>query len=182
MDIIINEFSESDIEGLIGFLTGERWSFHSTPQITRERVSEQLKNGYFTGEGIKTFLITGGDNITIGYMRLFDLGEENDASETPLFDIRITASMRGKGIGRKAVKWLVDYVFTNYPAKTRFEATTRADNTAMRRVFDQCGFVKEAHYRSAWPDELGNKYDCTGYAVLKEDWKNGTNTPVNFCD
>ncbi|HWA06503.1 MAG TPA: GNAT family protein, partial [Ignavibacteria bacterium] len=87
---------------------------------------------------------------------------------------------RGKGIGKHALKWLPDLVFTEYPNKQRFEATTRIDNNAMRKVFEHCGFVKEAHYRLAWPDENGNMYDCTGYAILRQDWQNETKTPVEF--
>jgi RimJ/RimL family protein N-acetyltransferase len=50
----------------------------------------------------------------------------------------------------------------------------------MRRVLEACGFVKEAHYRQAWPDEKGGKHDCVGYCILKSDWENKTLTPVKW--
>ena len=118
--------------------------------------------------------------MLVGVIRLFDLGSGPDDDETPLFDIKIKEEFRGKGIGKQALGWLTDFVFSNYLNKTRFEATTRIDNIAMRRVFENCGFVKEAHYRQAWPDAEGNRYDCTGYAILRSDWLNKTKTPVNF--
>jgi RimJ/RimL family protein N-acetyltransferase len=182
MHIKIREFDETEKEGLSEFLTGERWEFHSTPQITKEKVTVQLQNGYFTGRGIKTFVITEESSAAIGIIRLFDLGTDAASTETPLFDIKISSRFRGKGIGEFAVNWLKNFVFTNFPAKNRFEATTRADNVSMRRVLEKCGFVKEAHYRKAWPDVNGNKYDCAGYAILREDWESGNLTPVNFHD
>lgn len=118
--------------------------------------------------------------MLVGVIRLFDLGSGPDDDETPLFDIKIKEEFRGKGIGKQALGWLTDFVFSNYLNKTRFEATTRIDNIAMRRVFENCGFVKEAQYRQAWPDAEGNRYDCTGYAILRSDWLNKTKTPVNF--
>lgn len=180
MDIEISEFEVSEKERLIEFLSSGLWPFHSTPKITKEKLERQFSEGYFNGEGNRTFLILDSDKIIIGVIRLFDLGEGKDDDETPLFDIKIKEDYRGKGIGKQALNWLTDFVFLNYPNKLRFEATTRIDNIGMRKVFEHCGFVKEAHYRMAWPDKDGNRYDCTGYAILRQDWKNKTKTPVKW--
>lgn len=180
MDIKISEFEVSEKDRLIEFLSSGLWPFHSTPKISKEKLEKQFSDGYFNGEGNRTFLILDSDKIIIGVVRLFDLGEGKDDDETPLFDIKIKEELRGKGIGKQALIWLTDLVFLNYPNKRRFEATTRIDNIAMRKVFEHCGFVKEAHYRQAWPDKDGKRFDCTGYAILREDWLNKTNTPVKF--
>lgn len=179
MQISFTEFKPEDKDKLVRFLTSERWEFHSTPQILAEKIDEQIKKGHYSSSDIKTFWICA-DGSKIGIIRLFDLGDELGSTETPLFDVRITNQMRGKGIGKQAVKWITEYVFTNYPSKNRFEANTRADNITMRRVLEHCGFVKEAHYRRAWPDENGNHYDCAGYRILRSDWVNKTKTPVDF--
>lgn len=50
----------------------------------------------------------------------------------------------------------------------------------MREVFLRCGYVKEAHYRQAWPGDV--PHDAVGYAVLRSDWSTGTVTPPNFAD
>lgn len=181
MQVNFTEFNLEDTGPLTDFLTGERWEFHSAPQLTREKILKNLEDGYFTGIGKLTYWISDGDK-KIGVIRLFDLGDDKLDDETPLFDIKITKEYRGKGVGEQALKWLADLVFTNYPNKNRFEATTRADNKAMRRVFEKCGFMKEAHYRQAWPDEDKKLYDCTGYSILRADWQNKTKTPVNFSD
>jgi RimJ/RimL family protein N-acetyltransferase len=181
MDIIITEFENSEKIPLIDFLLSGYWPFHSTPQIPKEKLELQYTKGYFNGEGNRTFLIKDkSDNTIIGVIRLFDLGSDPEDDETPLFDIKIKEEFRGKGIGKQALNWLTDFVFTNYPNKLRFEATTRIDNIAMRKVFEKCGFVKEAHYRQAWPDKDGNRYDCTGYAILRSDWMNKTKTKVDW--
>ncbi len=179
MEISLIEYSEDKKNVLIDLLTSGSWPFHSTPKITKEKVVEQLQNGYFTGEGKRTFIIYADGNAT-GVIRLFDLGSGPEDDETPLFDIKIKEKKRGMGIGKKALTWLTELVFTEYPKKTRFEATTRIDNKAMRKVFESCGFVKEAHYRQAWPDEEGNKHDCTGYSILRNDWLNKIKTEVNW--
>ena len=173
------EFQTVDINVLFSILTSDTWPFHSTPVLEKEKIIEQLEKGYFNGPGKRTFLIEYADK-TVGVTRLFDLGESIEDDETPLFDIKIKREFRGKGIGESAVRKLVALVFNEYPNKNRFDATTRADNIAMRRVFEKCGFVKEAHYRQAWPDEEGNKFDCAGYSILRQDWKNKTKTPVDW--
>lgn len=179
MEISFSEYSEDYKNDLVEVLTAGKWPFHSTPIITKEKVIEQLQNGYFTGTGKRTFLIFDESRV-IGVIRLFDLGNGPEDDETPLFDIKIKEEKRDMGIGKKALKWLTDLVFTEYPNKNRFEATTRADNIAMRKVFESCGFMKEAHYRQAWPDEHGNKYDCAGYSILRGDWRNNTKTEVKW--
>jgi RimJ/RimL family protein N-acetyltransferase len=179
MNISVAELKSQDSNELIDFLSSEEWSFHSTPVITKEKIQAQIGNGYFTGSGKRTFLIRDNEKL-IGVIRLFDLGDDKLDDETPLFDIKITNEYRSKGVGEKALHWLTELVFTEYPSKNRFEATTRVDNIAMRRVFEKCGFVKEAHYRQAWPDSDGKLYDCTGYSILRQDWQNKTKTPVKF--
>lgn len=179
MQVNFKEFSESEIDELALFLSGERWEFHSAPQLTPEKIQKNFEGGYFTKDGKRTFwIINNGQKI--GVIRLFDLGDDKLDDETPLFDIKITKYYRSKGVGEQALKWLTDFVFTNYPHKNRFEATTRVDNISMRRVFEKCGFVKEAHYRKAWPDENKNLYDCVGYSILRCDWENKTLTTVQW--
>jgi RimJ/RimL family protein N-acetyltransferase len=52
----------------------------------------------------------------------------------------------------------------------------------MRRVFRNCGCVKEAHYRQAWPASGERFYDAVGYAILRTDWLSGTATPPEWDD
>jgi len=52
----------------------------------------------------------------------------------------------------------------------------------MRRVFQRAGYVKEAHYRDAWPVDGGAVYDAVGYAILRRDWLAGTTTVPEWHD
>lgn len=173
------ELSGNNFEKICEILTSCKWPYHSTPVLVKEKLKTQYREGYFNSSGKRTFILQY-ENEDVGVIRLFDLGENKDDNETPLFDIKIKSEYRGRGLGKASVKKLVDLVFNEYPNKNRFEATTRADNIAMRRVFENCGFVKEAHYRQAWPDAEGNRYDCAGYSVLRQDWKNKAITPVEW--
>jgi RimJ/RimL family protein N-acetyltransferase len=94
-----------------------------------------------------------------------DLGDS-----TPIFDLRLRAQSRGKGIGGQALRWLTGYLFTELPAIRRVAGNTRQDNQAMRRAFEQAGYVQEAHFREAWPVDGGEVYDAVGYAILRRDW------------
>ncbi|HAN85469.1 MAG TPA: N-acetyltransferase, partial [Micrococcus luteus] len=59
-----------------------------------------------------------------------------------------------------------------------FEGQTREDNSPMLRTFQRAGWVKEAHYRRGWPVEGGEPVASVAYAMLRQDWENGTTTPV----
>lgn len=182
MDIKIikpESIGDKEIKLLEDVLCSQRWDFHSSPLVTNEDIKRNVESGYYSGEDKALFFIFADDKIG-GVMRLFDLGDDFEDDETPMFDIRIKSEYRKKTIGEYAVRFLIKYVFENYPNKWRFEGTTRADNLAMRKLFEKCGFVKEAHYRKAWPDEFGNKFDCIGYGILRTDWENGDRTEVMF--
>ena len=73
---------------------------------------------------------------TVGMVRLFDLDDLDVGS--PLFDLRIAEGHRGRGLGRQAVHWLTDHLFTTFAMLHRIEATTRDENMAMQAVFAHC--------------------------------------------
>jgi len=144
--------ASGDEAALDGLLRAERWPFHAGGG----------RGVRWTGEGIRTFWITaGGDRA--GVLRLYDL------DGGPMFDLRLRAAYRGRGIGTVAVGWLTDWVFASFPEENRIEGTTREDNAAMRRVFARCGYTHEATYRKAWPVPGGAPMDSVGYAILRGD-------------
>ncbi|MBL4715426.1 MAG: GNAT family N-acetyltransferase [Bacteroidetes bacterium] len=176
----IKEFNLQDKELLLDILLNNEWEFHSASKLTKKEIEHRIQSGYYTKDESKTFLIFNNKNQAIGFFRLFDLGKDKSDSETPLFDIRIRKEGRNEGIGKQAVNWLTNYIFSNYPNKNRIEATTRHDNIAMRKVLQQCGYLKEAHYRQSWPTQNKTKADTIGYGILRHDWENNTLTPVNW--
>lgn len=167
---------DSSLGELVDFLTGNGWPFHAEASLDAESVRRRAAEGAFdTDEDRECWWVLDGAE-RVGLLVVFDLGDP-----TPLFDLRIAERHRGRGIGTHAVRWLTARVFTAGAGRTRIEATTRADNAAMRTVLRRCGYVKEAHYRQAWPGPDGT-YDAVGYAILRADWETGSATPVGWDD
>ena len=154
------------------------WPFHVKSHPDRAEVEALIDSGGLDGPSDCTYWIAN-HGEPVGFVHLEDLHPDDG---DPLFDLRILGPHRGKGIGRQTVRWLTSMVFTRYPHVTRIEAQTRQDNRAMRRVLTQCGYVKEAHYRRAWPASDGTVHDGIGYAVLRSDWMSGRSTPVDWND
>jgi RimJ/RimL family protein N-acetyltransferase len=176
VDITYRPVDPDDTASLVAFLTGDRWPFHGSPVVTADKARRWIADGRYHGDDNRAFWITV-DGQDAGLIRLMDLGDR-----TPMFDLRLRAQRRGKGIGGQALRWLTAYLFTELPAITRVEGHTRQDNRAMRRAFQRAGYVKEAHYRDAWPEDGGEVYDAVGYAILRRDWLTGTTTTPEWHD
>lgn len=164
------QVERADADALTHFLTANEWPFHVRQKLGPDDVRDRLEKGDFDDA---FWIVDGGAKV--GLVRLMDVDDG-----TPLFDLRIAGAARGRGVGEAAVRWLTEHVFTHH-ATNRIEGTTRQDNHAMRRVFAKAGYVKEAHYREAWPAHDG-PHDSVGYAILRRDWAAGTTTTVNWAD
>lgn len=173
---IVRPLTDADHDALVDLLCTESWPFHGGGPAREDDVRQRLADGFYTSATTSTFLIES-DKICVGMLRLFDLAARPTDTGSPLFDLRLRASHRGRGIGRKAVRYAADHVFTTYVQTHRFEATTRSDNHAMRAVLRACGFVREAYYRQAWPTS-GGRLDAVGYGLLRTDWQTGMITPI----
>lgn len=151
-----------ETDALADLIVGEPWPFHAGT-ADRDAVRARAADGFYDGPGARTFWIVDG-GVRAGMVRLFDLDDGD-----PMFDLRVRAADRGRGLGTAAVGWLTGYLFTELPAAHRVEATTRSDNVAMQQVLERCGYRKEAHYREAWPVPGGARKDAVGYAILRTD-------------
>lgn len=167
-----------DAAALAAFWCSDVWPFHVKSHPDRTEVEALIDSGSLVGPSDRTYWIVDHDE-RVGFVHLEDLHPDDG---DPLFDLRIQSHHRGKGIGAATVRWLTSMVFTEYPHVTRIEAQTRQDNQAMRQVLTSCGYVKEAHYRRAWPDSDGIGHDGIGYAILRCDWTSGRSTPVDWND
>jgi RimJ/RimL family protein N-acetyltransferase len=179
--------SEADAVALASLLSGDEWPYHGTSRPSAETVRGWLAAGRFTGPQVRSFWLVGDGQegaaadgpgpatATAGIVTLRDL-----ADPTPVFDLRVRSAYRGRGLGSAAVRWLTGYLFTEFPGILRIEGHTRRDNVAMQRVFERCGYVREAHHRQAWPSADGSVHDSFGYAIIRQDWLSGETTPVEF--
>jgi RimJ/RimL family protein N-acetyltransferase len=76
---------------------------------------------------------------------------------------------RGRGYGTEALRQLLERLFARGGAG-RVQASTAADNTAMRRVFEKLGFVYEGTLRGFMPSDEGRD-DYVLYAMTQRDWE-----------
>lgn len=152
-----------DREAAVEFLTSNEWPFHGTARLSREQAAAID----IAGDDVASFWIRD-DRTAIGLMRVFDLGDLDDGS--PLFDLRLAADHRGRGIGTTSVRWLTGHLFTTYPQLVRIEATTRHDNHAMQTVFDRCEYRREGRLVEAWVNADGTRSDTLVYATLRREW------------
>lgn len=167
----------ADRADLVAFLTGEEFPFHVRRTIAHADAEAAIDAGAFRDDEHDTYWLQHEDHGRIGIVRLEDL-----ADPVPLFDLRIAGRFRGQGIGVSALRATTDHVFRTMGEVTRFEGQTREDNVAMRRVFVRAGWVKEAHYREAWPVEGDRPVASVAYGVLRRDWESGTVTSVPWDD
>lgn len=147
----------------VAFLTGHEWPFHGRPRLTAAEAAEVC----VSADDVVTFWIRDAGE-TIGMIRVFDLDDLETGS--PLFDLRIAEAHRGRGVGRLAVRWLADHLFTTFPVLHRIEATTRSDNLAMQAVFARCGYRQEGRLVEAWANADGTRADTLVYAILRREW------------
>ncbi|WP_433750334.1 GNAT family N-acetyltransferase [Falsibacillus pallidus] len=166
---------QNELDDLVSFLTNNTWKFHSNPTPVKEQIVEQYHNGWYQDDREAFWIVH--EEEKIGLLIIHDI---NDT--IPLFDIRLRNNLRGKGIGTKAVSWMVDYIFRLPDKKIRIEAYTRSDNLPMRKTLYKCGFVKEGYLRSAWENSDGTVNDSICYANIRSDWENKKTTPIRLED
>lgn len=166
-----------DHDELVEFMTGNEFPFHGNRRPTRESTEAAIGEGAYRDVDNDSFWIDHIDLGRIGFFRLEDLSED-----TPVFDLRLQSSFRNRGLGVEVLHAAARYVFTALPNVSRFEGQTREDNIAMRRTFLHCGWVKEAHYREAWPVEGGPPVASVAYAILRRDWETGRTTTLLWED
>jgi RimJ/RimL family protein N-acetyltransferase len=167
----------ADRDALVAFLSGNRFPYHVVPRPTADEARAAIDGGAYSGEEHAAFWLDHSEAGRVGVARLDDLQDP-----TPLVDLRIGEGFRGRGLGEAALRALTAHVFSSMPHVDRLEGQTREDNVAMRVTFLRCGWVKEAHYREAWPVADGRPVASVAYAVLRRDWAEGTTTPVPWDD
>lgn len=171
MSELLFEKLENELDDLVSFLTNNSWDYHSDPNPSHEQVIKGFNKGWYQDDR-ETYWIEF-HNEKIGLIIIHDISDT-----IPLFDIRLTNNIRGKGFGTKAVKWIVEHIFSLQDKKIRIEAYTRSDNIAMRKALSNNGFVKEGHLRYAWENNDGTVSDSMLYAIIRSDWENDVVTPI----
>ena len=150
------------MDDVVHLLCDGYWPFHASSRLVPSDVSaiELLTSD------VDSYWIINGDT-PVGLIRLLDLGDVQHGS--PLFDIRIASSHRGRGLGTAAVDWLTTHLFARFDVLHRIEATTRVDNGAMCRVLERSGYRLEGQLREAWLNSDGSRTDTLIYAIVRTE-------------
>ena len=151
-----------DHDALVAFLGNDEWPFHGHRLLSPTDIAAMD----FSSPDVASFWIVE-DQQMLGLVRLLELGDIGAGA--PRFDLRIASRARGRGIGTRGTRWIVDHLFTTYPELHRIEADTRHDNTAMQRVLSHAGFTHEGRLRESWPSDEGPWFDTMVYGILRID-------------
>ncbi|WGW12673.1 GNAT family protein [Saxibacter everestensis] len=169
--------SGGDHDALIEFMTRNEFPFHGCPRPGAADVEASISKGAYRDEDNDSFWIDHSEVGRIGFFRLEDLSDD-----APLFDLRLDGPFRGRGLGVHTLNAATHHVFSTMPSVNRFEGQTREDNTAMRKTFVRCGWLKEAHYREGWPVDGGAPLASVAYSILRRDWETGQTTTFAWDD
>jgi diamine N-acetyltransferase len=81
---------------------------------------------------------------------------------------RIVISSPGRGLGRFAVSWILDWTFNQLGAHRIWLEVVESNDRA-RRLYEAAGFVLEGTYRDGFRDEDGRYANLCFYGLLKTD-------------
>ncbi|MFN8075074.1 MAG: GNAT family protein [Kineosporiaceae bacterium] len=81
--------------------------------------------------------------------------------------IDLVLEARGRGIGTRAQRLLVEHLFATTTV-TRIEASTDVENLAEQRALERAGFTREGVLRGA-QERADGRHDLVLYAVLRGD-------------
>ncbi|WP_230855293.1 GNAT family N-acetyltransferase [Arthrobacter terrae] len=109
MSITFVPMTPADTENLVGFLTSNRFPFHVQVDPRAADTRTKIANGHFWNEDAQGYWVVK-EELRIGMAALEDL---QDAS--PLFDLRLDETQRGKGLGLEVLRSLCDMVFESMP-------------------------------------------------------------------
>jgi RimJ/RimL family protein N-acetyltransferase len=160
----------SELQDVVEFITSQPWPYHAIPFPDAGNVSTMA---LAAPETASFWVVADGNRI--GLIRLQDLDDIGEGS--PVFDLRLAANARGRGVGRIALRLLCELSFSRWPELHRIEGKTRDDNFAMQRIFEICGFRCEGRLRETWPTSEAKWHDTLVYGILRREWQSATISP-----
>ncbi|WP_051314791.1 GNAT family N-acetyltransferase [Alteribacter aurantiacus] len=167
---------DDDLNDLVELHTSNTWPFHGDPRPSKLDIHKRFHGKWYEDDRETFWVLLQGEKVGI-----IIIGDISDTIPM-LYDIRLCESVRGKGIGKKCVSWIVDYVFKGSEKRIRIETYTRHDNYGMRKVFSKCNFQKEGYLRDSWENEDGTIGDSLVYGITRRDWERGEKTPIKLND
>lgn len=171
---LVSISSIDDAEEVVRLLSTNRFPFHVVEEPTEADARTRVTSGGFSEpENLAFWIVAGGQRV--GFINFQEISDG-----APMIDLRVVESHRGIGVGVAALRLGTSEIFEKLPDVNRIEGNTRADNRAMRQVFEHNGYVKEAHYREGWTVTGSEPKDSVAYAILRRDWQTGVTTPIDW--
>lgn len=152
--IVLEPISPEDTDNIIRWRNSDnvRKNFLDQRLFTREGHLRWLETMVDTGRVVQFIIYAEG--IPAGSVYLRDIDEENRKAEYGIFIGEDFA--RGKGIGTKAAKAIVEYGFDSLKLHKIFLRVLAANKAAVRS-YEKAGFVQEAYLKDeVW---LNGRYE-----------------------
>jgi diamine N-acetyltransferase len=158
MDLTLRPTTEDDLDFVLATETDPDVSRWVTAQ-SREHHLEVIGS-----PNEEHLVFTDADGRPVGYVILTGLRDINSSIEVR----RIAVTERGRGIGREALRLVVDRCFDEHGAH-RVWLDVKPGNERARRVYSGLGFVYEGTLRDAIRD--GDGWDALELmSVLEDEW------------
>jgi len=164
MQLRFDSVTPADLDALVAWLPRQHWPFNLIERVDAAWVRQRAETDYFWGPEVRSFWAFDPAGVPLGLLRAFEFGDI-----TPLIDLRVADAARGHGVGSALLAWVTAHLFESEPQLARLGGYTRHDNSAMRRVFQKCGYAEEAYHRRAWRTPDGSLADSVGYAALRPE-------------
>ena len=170
-NVILRPMTEQDTDNVIKWRNApsvmENFIFR-TP-LTREAHLNWYNNRVLTGDVAQFIIVDTDTNTDVGSVYLRDIDRNNQKCEFGIFIGE--ESCRGKGIGAKASKLILDYAFNELELNRVF-LRVFAKNERAIKSYENAGFKYEGTFR----DDViidGVAYDMVFMAILKAQWEKG---------
>lgn len=169
MDVKLAPVREEDLDTL-NYLTGDpegagahQWYGWHDPHLHRRRWQE---NGFLSDEGGLLMITAGGDRAGLLSWRKVPTSR---VSYCWSMGIVVAPGFRGKGVGTRAQRLLVEYLFAHTPVN-RIEASTELSNIGEQRALEKAGFTREGILRGGGFRD-GAWQDGVLYSIVRDDLK-----------
>lgn len=139
-----------------------RYLGHQVRKGTDESFHRKWMEEYLA-EKTREILIILADGKPIGQVGLIDINllDKNAA----LYIVIGEAEYRGKGIGKEAIRYILDYAF-NKMKLHRIWLEVHEDNIAGIKCYTDCGFIEEGHLVDQVLYADGTYHDEIGMAII----------------
>lgn len=170
-NVMLRPMTEQDTDNVIKWRNAPSVMenfIYRTP-LTRETHLNWYNNRVLTGDVAQFIIVDTEANIDVGSVYLRDIDEQNQKCEFGIFIGE--ESCRGKGIGAKASKLILEYAFNELKLNRVF-LRVFAKNERAIKSYENAGFKYEGTFR----DDViidGVAYDMVFMAILKEQWEKG---------